>query len=339
MTRLNGPLLLIAMWLTAAAGLTNAGCGAAPIEEEASDAGLEGEVFKASGCEGRCSSKCPCEVGEGDCDRNADCKGNLVCPPDRKGKEVCERPGGGGSCDGRCSPSCPCEEGEGDCDRNADCKGSLVCPPNQPGTEFCEQPSRGSCEGGCSPSCPCDEGEGDCDRDADCAGNLVCPPNQPGTEFCEKPRSSGGDDDDNDDDDDNGGGSAGDSNLQIRLGGQWRGVCCNGGELEVSNRSCKWREGSRRLTTKDVRTGRDTKLDCPENKQRPADCSCTSSGEAMHGIKADGNVQVRNSLRKAQGAPIYPNSGHEMCIDQVNGELQSRRSSSSCPNWRLVNFY
>lgn len=142
------------------------------------------------------------------------------------------------------------------------------------------------------------------------------------------------------------GGSSGDSgstavksNLQVKLAGKWKGVCCNSGELEVSSGSCKWSEKDRVLSTKDLRTGSVTKLDCPENSQRPADCRCSSSGERMHGIKANGNVHVRNSLKLSNGAPIYPNSGHETCVDLVSGKLQSRWTSSTCPNWRLVNFY
>lgn len=59
----------------------------------------------------------------------------------------------------------------------------------------------------------------------------------------------------------------------------------------------------------------------------------------MHGIKANGNVHVKNSLRKSDGAPLYPNSGHETCVDLVGSNLQTRWSNASCPNWRLLNFY
>lgn len=136
-----------------------------------------------------------------------------------------------------------------------------------------------------------------------------------------------------------GGDSEVNSNLQVKLDGQWRGVCCNGGELEVSEGNCDWKESGRVLGTNDLRTGAYTELRCPENDQRPKDCDCAVPGERMHGIKADGNVQVKNSLRLAEGAPIYPNSGMETCIDLVNGELQSRWTTNDCPPWRLVDFY
>jgi hypothetical protein len=194
--------------------------------------------------------------------------------------------------------------------------------------------ARSQCDDRCSPSCPCQEGEGDCDSNKDCVAGLICPPDGKGIERCQK-KSGGGSGGSSS----GGSSSTGSSNLQVRLGGSWKGVCCSGGELEVSGGKCSWTESSRKLATKDLRTGQTTRLNCPENGQRPTDCSCTSSGEAMHGVRENGNVHVKNSLRKSGGAPLYPNSGHETCIDLVGGELQSRRSNSSCPNWRLVNFY
>lgn len=146
-------------------------------------------------CDGQCSPACPCAEGEGDCDTDADCTGDLVCPANGEGPEFCEQPGDTGSCDGRCSATCPCAEGEGDCDRDADCAGELVCPRDTDGPEFCEQPGNDDgdtrCEGQCSADCPCGEGEGDCDRDEDCAGDLVCPPDRKGAEQCERPSSDG----------------------------------------------------------------------------------------------------------------------------------------------------
>ena len=59
----------------------------------------------------------------------------------------------------------------------------------------------------------------------------------------------------------------------------------------------------------------------------------------MHGIADGDDRHVENSLMLPNGAPIYPNSGHETCIDRVGGELQSRWTSSSCPAWRLQGFY
>lgn len=185
-------LLLAMTTVVAGASLSLAGCDNDAIDVESANGEGDAGLFKASGCEGRCSRSCRCEVGEGDCDVDADCKSGLVCPEDRKGKEVCER-APSRSCSGRCSPSCPCNEGQGDCDRDSDCAGDLVCPPDGKGKEVCEQPSR-DCEGRCSPSCPCQLGQGDCDKNSDCAGSLVCPPDRQGRENCEQPGTgSGGD--------------------------------------------------------------------------------------------------------------------------------------------------
>ncbi len=129
------------------------------------------------------------------------------------------------------------------------------------------------------------------------------------------------------------------SNLQVNLGGQWRGVCCRGGEVEVSNDHCRWEESVRVLKTTDLQFGNYTELDCPENGQNPADCACRVPGESLHGVQADGNRNLKNSLRLAGGGPIYPNSGWETCIDEVNAEVRSRWTTGDCPNWRLVDHY
>ncbi len=51
-------------------------------------------------CKGQCSSACPCNEGQGDCDSSADCAGDLVCPADGPGAEVCMKPGSGGGSGG-----------------------------------------------------------------------------------------------------------------------------------------------------------------------------------------------------------------------------------------------
>jgi hypothetical protein len=84
-------------------------------------------------CDGNCSSSCPCGVGQGDCDHDSDCEGNLVCPDDGPGSEYCQEPTTD-SChtvapnhSDYCSSSCPCRVGEGDCDRDSHCQIGLTC--------------------------------------------------------------------------------------------------------------------------------------------------------------------------------------------------------------------
>jgi hypothetical protein len=84
------------------------GCAPEMIEDDAPDAAVEDgfdmdQVSKASKCNDRCSPSCPCLEGEGDCDSNRDCASGLICPPDGKGIERCQKSGGssgGGSSGG-----------------------------------------------------------------------------------------------------------------------------------------------------------------------------------------------------------------------------------------------
>jgi len=85
-----------------------------------------------------CTSSCPCGQGEGDCDSDAECTGNLVCRQ-KSGTDVCVSPGGVGGSEP--PPSASCTQApkfisnggtgygacEGDCDRDSDCDGGLVC--------------------------------------------------------------------------------------------------------------------------------------------------------------------------------------------------------------------
>jgi len=128
------------------------------------------------------------------------------------------------------------------------------------------------------------------------------------------------------------------SNLHVYLNKQWQGVCCSEGDLVLSNQACHWKEAGRVMATVDITNGTETALDCPENENKPVDCSCTSAGERMHGIRMD-NVAVVNSLSLPDGAPIYPNAGQQTCIDRVGDEIEARLTSDSCPPWRLVDFY
>ena len=89
-----------------------------------------------------CTSENPCNKGEGDCDYNIDCVGNLVCGDNNCHDDLgfpswgdcCEEPtqtasgcdyyNGSYSC---CTKQNPCNIGEGNCSNNDDCKGNLVC--------------------------------------------------------------------------------------------------------------------------------------------------------------------------------------------------------------------
>eukprot|EP00121_Abeoforma_whisleri_P011094 Awhi_evm1s10234 len=94
---------------------------------------------------GCCSTASKCNFGEGDCDKNSHCKGDLVC-----GYNNCQWTEGStfdcctrkcasdasshsGSC---CTTSDPCKIGEGDCDDDNDCEGDLVCGFNNCESEF-----------------------------------------------------------------------------------------------------------------------------------------------------------------------------------------------------------
>lgn len=86
-----------------------------------------------------CSPECPCEFGQGDCDRDSDCAAGGTCAknvgaafgfaPD---VDVCVD-----ACDpilngtfDYCSSSCLCEAGQGDCDSDSDCAPGHVCAEN-----------------------------------------------------------------------------------------------------------------------------------------------------------------------------------------------------------------
>ncbi|RMH15113.1 MAG: hypothetical protein D6696_21545 [Acidobacteria bacterium] len=157
---------------------------------------------------GRFCTDCgPCDEGEGDCDRDSECRSGLVCadnvgadfgfPP---GIDVCVSPGdddggggGGGACPVAagsgtfCTVCGPCGAGEGDCDRDSECQAGLICADDVgadfgfgPGIDVCVPAGGGACPvpAGAGNFCdvcgPCSFGEGDCDRDSDCAPGLTC---------------------------------------------------------------------------------------------------------------------------------------------------------------------
>jgi hypothetical protein len=132
---------------------------------------LKKSVYKGgSGC----TTKTPCSVGEGDCDKDSECKGSYKCF--QRGKNGANPPGVVLSADHKkgeadycynpkmegvklCSASQPCSEGQGDCDNDSECAGALKCfqraanGPPPPGitltsglkksaSDFCYNPER-----------------------------------------------------------------------------------------------------------------------------------------------------------------------------------------------------
>ncbi|MCG8418349.1 MAG: hypothetical protein MJE77_10445 [Proteobacteria bacterium] len=86
-----------------------------------------------------CSSACPCDRGQSDCDDDSDCIIGLVCGENiglhygyGADDDVCVEPCNevlNGTYD-FCSTSCPCEHGQGDCDHDSDCAPGHVCVHN-----------------------------------------------------------------------------------------------------------------------------------------------------------------------------------------------------------------
>ena len=86
-----------------------------------------------------CSVECPCDVGGGDCDSDAECVSGLYCARNvgadygfRRRRDVCELDCHVGRLGGRnyCSAACPCREGEGDCDSDSECRTGLIWAEN-----------------------------------------------------------------------------------------------------------------------------------------------------------------------------------------------------------------
>ncbi|WP_428267233.1 choice-of-anchor L domain-containing protein [Haliangium sp.] len=102
-----------------------------------------------------CTSECPCEHGEGDCDADEDCVPSLRCMRDvgllygydDPEIDVCVEgcPDIGVGTSSFCTPECPCAHGEGDCDHDEDCEAGLKCEHNvgidfgydDPGLDVC----------------------------------------------------------------------------------------------------------------------------------------------------------------------------------------------------------
>ena len=115
---------------------------------------------------GFCSEDKPCIVGQGDCDRDAECEGTAVCGRDNCNEDFGTDVSSYMDC---CRVSRPmdwnwctnnlCEEGEGDCDSDDQCKGDLVC-----GEDNCSLDSKKDC-------CMQPETGNGCDSHG-CANNL-----------------------------------------------------------------------------------------------------------------------------------------------------------------------
>ena len=105
-----------------------------------------------------CTRSKPCVVGEGDCDNDNECHGNLKCGEGKKGGR-----------DNNCKKLFNSTwHSEADCcyDPYKIDRGDQGCPATSKwddGVTEC-----------CSSSNPCEEGEGDCDNDNECRGNLKC---------------------------------------------------------------------------------------------------------------------------------------------------------------------
>jgi hypothetical protein len=161
-----------------------------------------------------CTSSCPCDKGQGDCEKNrGQCKPGLKCVDDVGAKygfasnaDVCEgvtstpvpttsncHKGALGSWD-YCTSSCPCDAGQGDCEKNrSQCKSGLKCVDDvgakygfASNVDICEgtatTPTTSTCHKGalgswdyCTSSCPCDKGQGDCEKNrSQCKPGLKC---------------------------------------------------------------------------------------------------------------------------------------------------------------------
>jgi len=142
-----------------------------------------------------CTNNTQCQEGQGDCDHDENCQGELIC-----GINNCKAANANATadcckvaaCDGSntawscCSPTDKCGHGEGDCDTHDDCEDDMFCGKNNcnefsseatDGADCCFEPV---CNGHslafncCGPDKKCGAGEGDCDADEDCEDGLVC---------------------------------------------------------------------------------------------------------------------------------------------------------------------
>jgi hypothetical protein len=254
----------------------------------------------------------PCDEGEGDCDPGQ-CASGLTCVEEgatdrcRPVVDTCATPGAMDFCaTSRCGP---CGDGEGDCDPGQ-CAAGLECVEegavDHCRADTCATP--GAMDFCATSRCgPCGDGEGDCDP-GQCGGGLECV-EEGAVDHCRPAESSGGA-----------------SNLQVEVAGVWRGVCCSGSRLELSEAECSWTESGRVLTDQ---TGW-RQFDCHEGS--PTDCDCDGSGEHMHGVNGD----LNSSLSLPNGGPVYPDYQEGTCVVvKSSGELATAWTSGACPRFRL----
>merc|ERR1712133_90813 len=106
-----------------------------------------------------CSADVPCGLGEGDCDSDDECSGDLVC-----GTNNCITTGTDFTPQADCCelPSTP---GFG----NPNCLPSAI-----PEFAITHKQRNGHLKECCSEEHPCGVGEGDCDNDNECEGELTC---------------------------------------------------------------------------------------------------------------------------------------------------------------------
>ena len=130
-----------------------------------------------------CSSSNQCNMCEGDCNSDSDCKGSLTCFQREEGQKVagCQN---GGDADLRdwdfcydevaltkkgavgCSATNQCSRCEGDCESDSDCSGSLKCKANVKNLELKYGSAGDKGKGSeCTSSQTCSRCQGDCDDD------------------------------------------------------------------------------------------------------------------------------------------------------------------------------
>ena len=121
----------------------------------------ENSVNPGPRCQGRnvdtgrcCSAASPCVEGEGDCDNDQECGGDMVC-----GDNNCQQFSSIFHPKDDCcvKPPPPVEDFTNIVDLSPRCQGRNV--------------DTGRC---CTAASPCVEGEGDCDNDQECGGDMVC---------------------------------------------------------------------------------------------------------------------------------------------------------------------
>jgi hypothetical protein len=147
-----------------------------------------------------CEDTSSCGLGQGDCDTDYDCTGNLVCGSYNCGGSYTCGAGSTSQCGSTdscctaatCADTNSCGLGQGDCDTDYDCTGNLVCGSyNCGGSYTCGSDGRSLCSGSdscctaptCADSSSCGLGQGDCDTSLDCTGNLMCGTNNCGGSY------------------------------------------------------------------------------------------------------------------------------------------------------------